>query len=104
MIRRAVAAALAAGVEEYDEEKLRFNLDKASQLGMVMTSPCACCWFQYHTVYTANLIIVYTGGCMLTGVQDNVDRAWEMLNALITEKQYLYDCAAYQLQVMCTLQ
>lgn len=64
--KRAVAAALAAGVEEYDEDKLRLNLEKAAELG----------------------------------VQDNVDKAYEMLAALITEKQYLYDNAIYQLQVL----
>lgn len=61
-----MAAALKSGVEEYDEDKLRENLDRAQQLG----------------------------------VQENVDKAWEMLNALVQEKQYLYDMAIYQLQVL----
>jgi len=61
--KRRVAAALNQGIEEFDEDVLRENLEKATQLG----------------------------------VQENVDKAYEMLNALITEKQYLYDNAIYQL-------
>lgn len=87
-----MAAALAAGVEEYDEEKLRQNLERAEQL---VRSLCHC-----KSPGMSHSRARWAHACMATqGVQENVDKAYEMLCALITEKQWLYDNAAYQLQV-----